>query len=204
MLPLGRFCLRTRGRLSLPTSITPSIPLLPTQIRTATTKRKKKVKPGEFQEKDADRRLRLKRKREKELDKKRKRFEKVEASKRAQFKLPPYTPRPDAVPFGTGMRVLRGWHARQEIFVRSTASGWTGETKVVAAVRIVPNEHNPRGVKGRVQFPHPVVFSSKEGKKERIAAIVEGDEADAARAAGMIVGGKEYLDQVLNTKNSKG
>lgn len=84
--------------------------------------------------------------------------------------------------------------------MRSTASGWTGETKVVATLRIVPNENNPRGIKGRVQFPHPVVFTSKERKKERIAAIVEGDEADAARAAGMIVGGKEYLDQVLNTK----
>jgi hypothetical protein len=197
MFPLRRLCLRTHNSSILLLSIPPISPVRPLQIRTATTKRKKKSKSGEFQEKDADRRLRLKRKLEKELDKKRKRHERTEAARKAQFRLPPHEPRPDSVPFGTAMGVLRGWHARQGIFVRSRAASWTGETKVIAAVRVVPNDHNPRGLKGKVKFPHPVVFSSKEGKKERIAAIVEKDEVDAARAAGMIVGGKEYLDEVL-------
>jgi hypothetical protein len=73
-----------------------------------------------------------------------------------------------------------------------------GETKVVAAVRIVPNSHNPKGIKGKVQFPHPVVFGKKDGgKKERVAVILEGGEgAEDARKAGMIIGGKEYLEKV--------
>jgi len=198
MIPLRRLCLRTRTSSTIfAHPIPPPTPLsLPIQIRTATTKRKKKVKPGEYVEKDAVRRLRLKRKAEKELEKKRKKFEKAQAARKALFRLPPHEPRPDSIPFGTAMRILRGWHARQAIFVRGSAASWTPETKVVAAVRVVPNEHNPRGLKGKVQFPHPVVFSSKDGKKERIAAIAEGEESEAAKAAGMIVGGKEYLEEV--------
>jgi hypothetical protein len=134
---------------------------------------------------------------QKELDKKRKKHERAEASRKAQFRLAPHEPRPDSVPYGMAMRVLRGWHARQGIFVRSTAANWTEETKVVAAVKVVPNDHNPRAIKGKVKFPHPVVLSKNEGKKQRIAAIAEGEEAEAAKAAGMIVGGKEYIEEVL-------
>ena len=79
--------------------------------------------------------------------------------------------------------------------MRSRAASWTPETKVVAMVRVVPNDHHPRGIKGRVKFPFPVVSGSKEGKKERIVAIVEGDQEAAAKKAGMIVGGKDYLDK---------
>ena len=175
-------------------------PILPifVSVRHKATIRKKKKKSGEFVEKDADRRLRLKRKFIKEQDKKRQKIEKEKALKQAQFKLPPHAPRPDAVPFGTAMRLLRSWLAKPQIFVRSTAHRWVGETKVVAAVRIVPNDHNPRGIKAKVQFPHPVVFGKKDGgKKERVAVILEGGEgAEEARKAGMIVGGKEYLEKV--------
>lgn len=160
--------------------------------------RKKKKKSGVFVEKDHVRRLRLKRKAEKELDKKRQRLAKEEATRRAQFRLPRHIPRPDAIPFGTAMKVLRGWGAKQEIFVRSTAARWTGETKVVAMVRVVPNNHNPKPIRGRVKFPFPVVVG-KGAKKERIAAIVEeGEEIEMAKKAGMITGGREYLDQVYH------
>lgn len=96
------------------------------------------------------------------------------------------------------MRLLRGWAAKGEIFVRSRTARWIGETKVVAMVRVVPNNHSPRGIKGKVKFPHPVVFGKKDGaKKERIAVILDGVEgAEEAKKAGMIVGGKEYLEKV--------
>lgn len=75
----------------------------------------------------------------------------------------------------------------------------------MAMVRVVPNDHNPKGIKGRVKFPHPVsTGSGKEGKKERIAVVVEGEQAEVARKAGMIVGGKEYLDKVLLLKIEAG
>jgi hypothetical protein len=162
-------------------------------------RKKKKKNPNDFVEKESAKRLRLKLKAQKELDKKRKKLEKETAARLAQFKLPPHMPRPDAVPFGTAMRILRGWGAKSEIFVRSTASRWVGETKVVAMVRVVPNDHQRRGFKGRVQFPHPVVFGKKkkEEKKVRIAVVVEGEEAEEAGKAGMIVGGKEYLEKVI-------
>lgn len=194
----GRLCLRLPRTVFL----TPSIPrhnvVSPSimAVRHATTKRKKKVGKGEFVEKESERRLRLKRKREKEMAIKRKKYEKVLAQKRAQFKLAPHTPRPDSVPYGTAMALLRGWGAKQSLFVRSAAASWAPETKIVAMVRVVPNDHNPRGIKGRVQFPHPVVSSNKESKKERVAVIAVGDKVEEAKKAGMIVGGKEYLDQV--------
>jgi hypothetical protein len=140
--------------------------------------------------------LREKAKLKKALDLKRKKHEKALAAQKALFRLPPHEPRPDAIPFGTAMFLLRGLSAKQQIFVRSRAAGWTGETKVVAMVRVVPNDHHPRGIKGRVKFPRPVVTATTSGKKERIAAIVEGEQADVAKKAGMIVGGKEYLDKV--------
>jgi hypothetical protein len=206
MIPIRRICLRLQRPSILTSSIHPPNPFPPITIqsvRHATTKRKKKVKSGEFNEKDADRRLRLKRKREKELEKKRKKYEKSEAARKALFRLPPHTPRPDAIPFGTAMQLLRGWSAKQQIFVQSSAARWKGETKVVAMVRVVPNDHHPRGVKGKVKFPHPVVSGSKEGKKERIAVILDDEGAqDEAQAAGMIVGGKEYLEKVCSLSNS--
>jgi ribosomal protein L1 len=95
------------------------------------------------------------------------------------------------------MHLLRGWSAKQQIFVQSSAARWAGNTKVVAMVRVVPNDHHPRGIKGKVKFPHPIVSGSKEGKKERIAVILSGDEGfEEAKAAGMIVGDKDYLDKV--------
>jgi hypothetical protein len=200
MLTTARLCLRIpRTSSSIFTPIIPrpnpiSLPII--TIRNKTTKRKKKVKKGDHIEKDADRRLRLKRKLEKELEKKRKKYEKSLAQQRSQFRLPPHTPRPDAIPIGSALHVLRGLHSKQGIFVRSVASSWMAETKIVAMVRMVPNDHSPRGVKGRVKFPHPVVVGGVGGKKERIAVVVEGEGGEAKRA-GMIVGGKEYLEQVF-------
>lgn len=170
-------------------------------IRHKATVRKKKKGSSEFQEKDADRRLRLKRKFLKEQDKKRQKIEKLKAAQLAVFKLPPHSPRPDAIPFGTAMRLLRAWGIKSEIFVRSTSSRWSGETKVVAAVRVVPNDHHPKGIKGKVKFPFPVVLGEgtkkKKVKKERIVVILEGEEGvEEARKAGMIVAGKDYLDKV--------
>jgi hypothetical protein len=200
MIPIRRICLRLQRPSILTSSIHPPIPFPPVTIqsvRHATTKRKKKVKAGEFSEKDSDRRLRLKRKLEKDLEKKRKKYEKAEAARKALFRLPPHTPRTDAIPFGTAMQLLRGYSAKQEIFIQSSAARWRGETKVVATVRVVPNDHHPRGVKGRVKLPHPVVSGSKEGQKERIAVILDDKEAIAqARSAGMIPGGKEFLEKV--------
>jgi hypothetical protein len=201
MLPIRGKCLR---RIPIPSSLLltpihrPTLIATAESIRHGTQVRKRKKKSGEFVEKEADKRLRLKRKFEKELDKKRQKVEKAKATRLALFKLPPHKPRPDAVPFGTAMQLLRGWGAKSEIFVRCKAARWTGETKVVAMVRVVPNDHNPRGIKGKVQFPHPVVLQKKEGaKKERIAVILEGEEgSEEARKAGMIIGGKDYLDKV--------
>jgi len=161
-----------------------------------TTQRKKKAKSGESTEKESVRRLRLKRKAEKEKEKKRRKLAKEAAIRRAKFRLPPYKPRPDAIPFGTAMQILRGWGAKQGIFVRSTAARWAGETKVMAMVRVVPNDHHPRMIKGRVEFPHPPVLKVKEGKKERVAIIVEEDKTEEAKKSGMIVGGEGYLENV--------
>lgn len=165
-----------------------------------TTVRKKKNKSGEVSEKDSVKRLRLKRKVEKEKEKKRRRLEKEAAERKARFRLPPLLPRPDAVPFGTALRILRGWGVKQSIFVRSIASRWAGETKVVALVRVVPNEHNPKPIRGRVVFPHPPVLKTKEGKKERIAIIVEEEKNEEATKAGMIVGGEAYLEKVCHCR----
>lgn len=201
MLPSRGRCLRRI--VASPVLLTPihRPPLITAleSIRHGTQVRKRKKKSGEFVEKEADKRLRLKRKFEKELDKKRQKIEKIKAARLSLFKLPPHKPRPDAVPFGTAMQILRGWGAKSEIFVRCKAARWAGETEVVAMVRVVPNDHNPRGIKGKVQFPHPVVLRKRDGtKKERIAVILEGEEGSSeARKAGMIVGGKEYLDKVL-------
>jgi hypothetical protein len=195
MFPLSRICLRLpRQRIPVPIYSRP-IPVLPTQFRTAATLRKKK-KAGIHIEKDADRRLRLKLKLRKELDKKKSKHQKWVSTLAARFKLPPHKPRPDAVPFASAMALLRGWGAKQAIFVNSKAAGWVGETKVVAQVRVVPNDHHPRGLKGKVKFPHPVVFGGGKKKKERIAVIVEGEDVEDAKKAGMIVGGKEYLAKV--------
>ena len=180
MLPIRGRCLRRiQGPSSLLLTPIHRPPLITTveSIRHGTQVRKRKKKSGEFVEKEADKRLRLKRKFEKELDKKRQKIEKAKAARLALFKLPPHKPRPDAVPFGTAMTILRGWGAKSEIFVRSKAARWAGETKVVAMVRVVPNDHHPRGIKGLVQFPHPVVLKKRDaGKKERIAVILEGKE----------------------------
>jgi hypothetical protein len=206
MLPLTRICIRTCPRILQTSSILQnssrliSIPLsrLPQSVRHKSTgKRKKKLPPGvKYVEKESQQRLRLKLKGIKDREIKRKKYERLVAAQKAAFKLPPHEPRPDAIPFGTAMFLLRGWSAKQEIFVRSRAASWTPETKVVAMVRVVPNDHHPRGIKGRVKFPFPVVGGSKESKKERIVAIVEGEQEAAAKQAGMIVGGKEYLEKV--------
>jgi hypothetical protein len=202
MLPFRGRCLRLHRQSTLllsplppPTSLfLPAVQI----VRQKATIRKKKKKSGEFQEKESVKRLRLKRKLLKEQDKKLKKIEKLKASKLAEFKLPPHQPRPDAIPFGTAMRLLRAWGAKGEIFVRSRTARWAGETKVVAMVRVVPNDHSPRGIKGLVQFPHPVVFGKKDGaKKERIAVILDsGEGSEEAKKAGMVVGGKEYLEKV--------
>jgi hypothetical protein len=205
MLPFARPCIRQSTRiLASATSILhvrprlAQTPLVSLQsIRHKGGKRKKKNKAGGGQQETrAERLFRAKTKLKKTLELKRKRHDKLLAAQKAVFRLPPHEPRPDAIPFGTAMFLLRGLAAKQQLFVRSRAASWTGETKVVAALRVVPNDHHPRGVKGRVKFPNPVVSASKEGKKERIAAIVEGDQAEAAKKAGMIVGGKDYLDKV--------
>ena len=162
---------------------------------------RKKKKPQEFVEKPAVKRLRLKLKRIKEQDIKRKKIEKQLAASRARFRLTPYTPRPDAVPFASAMRLLRTMHAKQEIFVRSRAARWIGETRVMAAVKVVPNSNTPRGFRGKVELPHKVSEGGKmEGgkkKKETIAIIVNGaEEIEKAKEAGMIYGEKEYLENV--------
>jgi len=167
--------------------------------------RKKKKKSHEFVEKPAAKRLRLKLKRLKEQDIKRKKIEKQLAAARARFRLPAYIPRPDAVPLATAMRLLRTMHAKQEIFVRSRAARWLGETRVMAAVKVVPNSNTPRGFKGKLELPHKVAVGAvKEGgkkKKERVAIIVDGEEeGEKAREAGMIYGGKEYLEKVCHYK----
>jgi hypothetical protein len=203
MLATARLCLRI-PKTSLyaqapPRHVRSSLATI--GVRHKGSKRKKKLQPGEVRETAQEKRLRLRRKLDKELDKKRKKHEKLEAQLRARFRLPLYTARPDAVPFGSAIGLLRGWGAKQEIFVRSSAASWAGETKVVAMVRIVPNDHNPRGLKGRVKFPHPVVFGGTKGKKERIAVIAEGDGVEEAKKAGMIVGGKDYLEKVCRWIN---
>ena len=195
LIPLRATC-RTIARPSiLLPKLAPQVNLFPNQlVRHKTSKRKRKLKPGE--EKAADRRLRLKKQFKKDMEKKRFNHEKRVAADRAKFRLPPHEPRPDAVPFGTAIRLLRGWLAPADIFVRSKAAPWAPETMVIAMVRVVPNDNNPRTLRGRVKFPHPVVDKSKEGKKERIVAIAEGAAADQARQAGMVVGGQDYLDKV--------
>ena len=166
--------------------------------------RKKKKNTQEFVEKPAAKRLRLKLKRIKEQDIKRKKIEKQLAAAKARFRLTPYWPRPDAVPFGSAMRLLRAMHGKQEIFVRSTAARWIGETRVVAMVKVVPNSNTPKVIRGKVELPHGVSEGrGKNGgrkKEERVAIIVEGEEeAEKAKEAGMIHGGKEYLEKVLQS-----
>jgi hypothetical protein len=162
---------------------------------------RKKKKSEEFVEKPAVKRLRLKLKRLKEQDIKRKKIEKQLAAARARFRLPPYIPRPDTVPFAAAMRLLRAMHGKQEIFVRSRAARWIGETRVMAEVRVVPNSNTPRGFRGKLELPNKVSDGAgKEGgkKKERVAIVVEGEEeVQKAKEAGMIYGGKEYLEKVF-------
>jgi len=165
-------------------------------------RKKKKGKPQEFVEKPAAKRLRLKLKRLKEQDIKRKKIEKQLAAARARFRLLPYIPRPDTVPFAAAMRLLRAMHGKHEMFVRSRAARWFGETMVMAEVRVVPNSNTPRGFRGKLELPNKVTDGGgKEGgkkKKERVAIVVDGEEeVQKAKEAGMIYGGKEYLDKVF-------
>ena len=157
--------------------------------------RKKKAK-AQKPEKEHVRRLREKMKFLKELAKKREKFAAAERERKARFRLPPHQPRPDAIPFATAMRILRVWNCKADIFVRSTIARWSGETRVIAMVRVVPNCHQPKGLKGNLELPHPVASAKKEKKKETIAVISEQEKAEEARKAGMIVGGPEYLEQV--------
>jgi hypothetical protein len=187
MLPVRPLCLR------------PAPYPLVQFLRHGSTKRKAKRGKNEAVESVANRRLRAKRKLEKELDKRRKRYEKLLSAQKAKFSFPEYKLRPDVLPFGTGMGVLRGLAAREGIFVRSWGSRFLGERKVVATVRIVPNEKVVKPLKGRVKFPHPVVKGSgKEAKKkQRIAVIVEDPEQiEAAKRAEMTIGGKDYVEKV--------
>jgi hypothetical protein len=207
MLAFKSSCLRlvSRPPSILLSSIPPVkriIPLGESIRNRQTTMRKKKKKSQEFVEKPAVKRLRLKLKRLKEQDLKRKKLEKQLAAARARFRLPPYIPRPDAVPFASAMRLLRAMHGKQEIFVRSRAARWNGETRVMAEVRVVPNSNTPRGFRGKLELPNKVSEGGgKEGgkkKKDRVAIVVEGEEeVQKAKEAGMIYGGKEYLEKVF-------
>jgi hypothetical protein len=130
----------------------------------------------------------------KERKRKREKYEKLKAALAAKFKLPPHQPRPDAIPFGTAMNLLRGWGAKHEIFV-SDSNEQNTQTKVFAMIRAVPNDHNPRAIRGVVPLPHPVVAAEVDEKK--LAVIMEeGEDTEPAKNAGMIVGGHEYLQQV--------
>jgi len=145
-------------------------------------------------------RERMKAKAKKESDKRRQVIERKEAAFKGRFRLPYQKKRPDAVPFGTAMQLLRGWSNKGEIFVRSKASRWLGETKVIAKVKVVPNDHNPRGITGRVQFPHPVVAGKAGGseqRKEKITVIMfEGEDETPAKNVGMEVRGRRFLENV--------
>ena len=73
---------------------------------------------------------------------------------------------------------------------------------VMAEVRVIPNSNTPRGFKGKLELPNKVTEGGgKEGgkkKKERVAIVVEGEEeVQKAKEAGMIYGGKEYLEKVF-------
>jgi hypothetical protein len=157
--------------------------------------RKQKKGSSVFVEKDSVRRRREKLKLQKEIERRRRNHESRKATERAKFRLRPFLPRPDAVPFGTAMQLLRGMAVKQEIFVRSVTNRWKGETKVVAQIRVVPNAHSVKPLKGIVQFPYPVVFKKKD-KSERIAVIVGDKDLENAKKAGMIPKGKEYIEEV--------
>src|SRR5271170_4194499 len=207
MLAFRGSCLRlvSRPPSILLSSIPPIkriVPLGESIRNRQTTMRKKKKKTQEFVEKPAVKRLRLKLKRLKEQDIKRKKIEKQLAAARARFRLRPYIPRPDTVPFATAMRLLRAMHGKHEIFVRSRAARWFGETMVMAEVRVITNASTPRGFKGKLELQKKVTEGGgKEGgkkKKERVAIVVEGEEeVQKAKEAGMIYGGKEYLEKVF-------
>jgi hypothetical protein len=174
-------------------------------------RKRKKNKGGKPAETKNKRMLRLKAKAEKELDKKRKKAEARELALKAAFRLAPHEPRPDGVPLGTALGLLRGWHAKAGIFVRGTAFQWAGETKVVALVRVVRNAGQVRPLRGKVQFPFPVVFgegqrrrtgdgdkAEKKKKKRMMVILAEGESVEQAEKAGFIVGTKDNLDEVMS------
>jgi hypothetical protein len=221
MLPLLGRCLRLSTPL-LPSILQPPLlrrlplrlPLLTPPLRCAGNmirarkKRKKKAKPAETKNK---RMLRLKAKAEKELDKKRKRAEARLAAQKAAFRLPAHEPRPDGVPLGTALGLLRGWHGKAGIFVRGTAFQWAGETKVVALVRVARNAAQVKPLRGKVQFPFPVVFGEgqkrrdgggdkieKQKKKKVMVILAEEESVEEAKKAGFIVGTKDNLDEVMS------
>lgn len=216
MLPLLGRCLRVStpripSILQSPSLRRPPPPLLATQQRWGTMIRKrKKNKGGKPAETKNKRMLRLKGKAEKELDKKRKKAEARELALKSAFRLAPHEPRPDGLPLGTALALLRGWHAKAGIFVRGTAFQWAGETKVVALVRVVRNAAQVRPLRGKVQFPFPVVFGEgqrrrkedgdkAEKKKKRMMVILaEGESVEQAEKAGFIVGTKDNLDEVMS------
>jgi hypothetical protein len=216
MLPLLGRCLR------LPTPRLPSIlqspslrrlplpaPLLAPHQRSAGTmiRKRKRTKDGKTIETKNMRMLRLKAKAEKELEKRRKKVEARELASKMAFRLAPHEPRPDGVPLGTALGLLRGWYGKAGIFVRGTAFQWAGETKVVALVRVVRNAGQVRQLRGKVQFPFPVVFGEgqkrrkvgevKQEKQKRVMVILgEAESVEEAEKAGFIVGTKDNLNEV--------
>jgi len=222
MLPLLGRCLRLAPQFPPlvlnPTLHRPFLPLLTHQrhqlrFKGMVQKRKKRKGNAKPTESENAKRLRLKLKTQKELDKKRKRAEERVLARKTAFRLRPYEPRPDALPLGTALAVLRGWQAKAGIFVRSTAFRWAGETKVVALVRVARNSAQPRQLRGILQFPFPVVSvggtaerggrtegareKEKNNKKKRMMVILdEGENVEDAQKAGMMVGRRADLDDV--------
>lgn len=218
MLPLLGRCLRSTAQspcilrsASLRPPILPSRPLISQQLRFKGMVTKRKKRKGKPVEKERDRRERLKVKVQKELERKRKKIEEKRIARKAVFRLPPHEERPDAVPLGTALAVLRGWQAKAGIFVRGTAYKWAGETKVVAVVRVAKNSNQPRKLQGKVQFPFPVVLGEgtqrssgrggkvvkkEEKKRRRMVILDESESVEDAENAGMMVGRKADLDQV--------
>ena len=225
MLPLLGRCLRLAPQFPPlvlnPTLHRPFLPLLTHQrhqlrFKGMVQKRKKRKGNAKPTESENAKRLRLKLKTQKELDKKRKRAEERVLARKTAFRLRPYEPRPDALPLGTALAVLRGWQAKAGIFVRSTAFRWARETKVVALVRVARNSAQPRQLRGIVQYPFPVVsvggtaerggrtggLRDKEKKKKRMMVILdEGESLEDAQKAGMMVGRRADLDDVRQSSS---
>jgi hypothetical protein len=161
-------------------------------LRQKATVQKKKGKPGQAPEESAyEVRARLRAKARKAKKKRIQKFQRLQAARAAIYKLPPWKPREDCVPFGTAMNLLRGFGAKLEIFGKGHL-----ETEVWAIVRAVPNAFVPKEVRGVVALPNPVGNSEEVLTKKMAVILAEGEDRGPAKSAGMIIGDKEYLNQV--------